>query len=81
MLSQSVVILENQDQAIFCPFALRDVSVIAELALGHLRYHLTEVRPSQNNPPESVLGAESRANKEGSRFGARSVILLRVAFR
>ncbi|KAG8170472.1 hypothetical protein JTE90_005079 [Oedothorax gibbosus] len=34
---------ENQDQASFCPFALREVSVLAELALGHLRYHLTDV--------------------------------------
>ncbi|KAG8171016.1 hypothetical protein JTE90_015449 [Oedothorax gibbosus] len=38
---------ENQDQASFCPFALREVSVLAELALGHLRYHLTDVPPSQ----------------------------------
>ncbi|GFS44425.1 uncharacterized protein NPIL_606441 [Nephila pilipes] len=32
---------ENQNQASFCPFALREVSVPAELALGHLRYILT----------------------------------------
>ena len=28
---------ENRDQAGFCPFALREVSVLAEPALGHLR--------------------------------------------
>src|SRR5678816_3785242 len=29
---------ENQNQVSFCPFALREVSVLAELTLGHLRY-------------------------------------------
>uniref|UniRef100_A0A1I7WD50 Peroxidase n=3 Tax=Heterorhabditis bacteriophora TaxID=37862 RepID=A0A1I7WD50_HETBA len=33
---------ESQDQASFCPFALREVSVLSELALGHLRYDLTD---------------------------------------
>ncbi|KAG8155849.1 hypothetical protein JTE90_008342 [Oedothorax gibbosus] len=41
---------ENQDQASFCPFALREVSVLAELALGHLRYHLTDVPPQPKQP-------------------------------
>ncbi|KAG8172424.1 hypothetical protein JTE90_024932 [Oedothorax gibbosus] len=59
---------ENQDQASFCPFALREVSVLAELALGHLRYHLTDVPPQPNNPPESVLGAIARY-KEAARLG------------
>ena len=48
---------ENQDQASFCPFALREVSVLTELALGHLRYHLTDVPPQSNSPPDSVLGS------------------------
>ena len=48
---------ENLDQASFCPFALREVSVLAELALGHLRYHLTDVPPQSNSPPDSVLGS------------------------
>ena len=48
---------ENQDQASFCPFALREVSVLAELALGHLRYHLTDVPPQSNSPPDAVFGA------------------------
>ena len=46
---------ENQDQASICPFALREVSVLAELALGHLRYLLTDVPPQSNSPPEAVL--------------------------
>jgi hypothetical protein len=48
---------ENQDQASFCPFALREVSVLAELALGHLRYSLTDVPPQSNSPPDNVLGS------------------------
>src|SRR3982750_1878880 len=44
---------ENQDQASFCPFALREVSVLTELALGHLRYHLTDVPPQSNSPPDT----------------------------
>ena len=42
---------ENRDQESFCPFALREVSVLAELSLGHLRYHLTDVPPQSNSPP------------------------------
>ena len=49
---------ENQDQASFCPFALREVSVLTELALGHLRYHLSDVPPQTNNLPKTVLGAD-----------------------
>ena len=49
---------ESRDQASICPFALREVSVLAELALGHLRYLLTDVPPQPNTPPENVLGAD-----------------------
>src|SRR5882757_271424 len=52
---------ENQDQASFCPFALREVSVLAELAIGHLRYLLTDVPPQSNSPPEIVLGEDRAA--------------------
>lgn len=45
---------EHRDQASICPFALREVSVLAELALGHLRYSLTDVPPQSNSPPGSV---------------------------
>ena len=45
---------ENQDQASFCPFALREVSVLTEPALGHLRYCLTDVPPQSNSPPDTV---------------------------
>ena len=44
----------------FCPFALREVSVLAELALGHLRYRLTDVPPQSNSPPGTVFRADRR---------------------
>jgi hypothetical protein len=60
---------ENQDQASFCPFALREVSVLAELALGHLRYLLTDVPPQSNSPPDTVFRADRGARQARSRFG------------
>ena len=45
---------ENLGQANICPFALREVSVLTELALGHLRYHFADVPPQSNSPPDSV---------------------------
>lgn len=47
-----------QDQASICLLTLREVSVLAELALGHLRYPLTDVPPQSNSPPDTVLGAD-----------------------
>ncbi|KAH0818033.1 hypothetical protein GEV33_004758 [Tenebrio molitor] len=60
---------EHRDQASFCPFALREVSVLAELALGHLRYSLTDVPPQSNSPPGSVL----ESDHAGALIGARNV--------
>ena len=62
---------ENQDQASICPFALREVSVLAELALGHLRYLLTDVPPQSNSPPDTVFGA-GRAAAERRRLTPES---------
>ena len=61
---------ENQDQASFCPFTLREVSVLTELALGHLRYHLTDVPPQSNSPPDTVFGA-GRAGRRAATLNAR----------
>lgn len=52
---------ENQNQVGICPFALREVSVLAEPTLGHLRYRLTDVPPQSNSPPDKVF----RAGDEG----------------
>ena len=56
---------ENQDQASFCPFALREVSVLAELTLGHLRYLLTDVPPQSNSPPDTVFRSDRRRHEVG----------------
>ena len=45
---------ENQNQGDFCPFALREISVLAESPLGHLRYCLTDVPPQPNSPLDNV---------------------------
>ena len=45
---------ERLDQASFCPFTQREVSVLAELALGHLRYCLTDVPPQPNSQSDTV---------------------------
>ena len=62
---------ENRDQASFCPSAPREVSVLAELALGHLRYPLTDVPPQSNSPPDAVFGAGRRRGLP-PRLGATS---------
>ena len=46
---------ENQNQASFSPFRLHEISVLIELALGHLRYRLTDVPPQPNSPPDVVF--------------------------
>ena len=43
---------ENLNQVSFSPFGLREISVLTELTLGHLRYHLTDVPPQPNSPPD-----------------------------
>ena len=55
---------ENQNQVSFCHFTLREVSVLAELTLGHLRYPLTDVPPQSNSPPDTVIRAD-RAEPHG----------------
>lgn len=71
---------EHRDQASFCPFALREVSVLAELALGHLRYSLTDVPPQSNSPPGSVLESDhAGVYKEDSARRQRHLALQRLA--
>ena len=78
---------ENQDQASFCSFALREVSVHAELALGHLRYHLTDVPPQSNSPPDTVLGedriggASTRREGPAGSLGLSGLAAVRLASR
>ena len=60
---------ESPDQASFCPWALRVVSVHAELTFGHLRYCLTDVPPQSNSPSGSVLGASHGTTANGQASG------------
>ena len=54
---------ENQNQVSFYPFVLHEISVLIELTLGHLRYHLTDVPPQPNSRPDSVFGSDRPAER------------------
>ena len=54
---------ENQNQASFYPFVPREISVLTELALGHLRYHLTDVPPQPNSPPDTVFDSDQPSER------------------
>ena len=49
---------ENQNQMSFYPFVPREISVLTELILGHLRYFLTDVPPQPNSPPDYVFSLD-----------------------
>ena len=46
---------ENQNQGSFYPYVLLEISVLHELPLGRVRYHLTPVPPQPNSPPDNVF--------------------------
>ena len=52
MLSHRGSVLKIANRASFYPYALREISVLTELALGHLRYCVTDVPPQPNSPPD-----------------------------
>ncbi|UYV63554.1 hypothetical protein LAZ67_2004645 [Cordylochernes scorpioides] len=62
--------IRTEDQASFCPFTPREVSVLAELTLGHLRYSLTDVPSQPSSPPETVLGVDRPYQKWGLAMAA-----------
>jgi len=45
---------ENPSQENIYPFVPREVSVLTEFTLGHLRYSLTDVPPQPNSPSVGV---------------------------
>ena len=55
MLSRSIFILKILIKPAFAPFAICKVSYLAELAFGHLSYHLTDVLPYSISPSDNVL--------------------------
>ena len=54
---------ENQNQASIYPFVRHEISVLIELTLGHLRYHLTVVPPQPNSRPDGVFGSDRPAEE------------------
>ena len=54
---------ENHNRASFSPFGQHEISVLIELALGHLRYHLTDVPPQPNSPPNCVCRADQQSKE------------------
>ena len=54
---------ENHNRASFSPFGQHEISVLIELTLGHLRYHLTDVPPQPNSPPDYVFRADQPSKK------------------
>ena len=54
---------ENQRQASFSPFGLHEISVLIELTLGHLRYHLTDVPPQPNSLSDNVFRTDQSTKK------------------
>ena len=55
MFSQYVFALEVQIEQAVSPVGQPEISVLIELTLGHLRYHLTDVPPQPNSPPDCVF--------------------------
>ena len=53
---------ENQNQVSFYPFVPHEISVLIELTLGHLHYHLTDVPPQPNSQPDSVFDTDRSSN-------------------
>ena len=48
------MVTDHTSQISIYPYALRKISVLTELILGHLCYHLTDVPPQPNSPPDCV---------------------------
>ena len=61
----AMMVTDHQGQISFYPYALRKISVLTELILGHLCYRLTDVPPQPNSPPDSVISEDlQRLNLE-----------------
>ena len=54
---------ENQNQVSIYPFVPREISVLVELTLGHLRYRLTDVPPQPNSPSDTVFNSDRPAEE------------------
>ena len=52
---------ENQNQMISYPFVLNGISVLIELTLGHLHYHLLDVPSQPNSPADTAFNMDQLA--------------------
>ena len=55
----------------FSPFGLQEISVLFELNLGHPSYHLMDVPPQPNSPPDFVIPLVQSINDFGARTSMR----------
>ena len=62
---------EDQNQASFSPFGPHEISVLIELTLGHLHYHLRDVPPQPNSRPDYVFRTD-QLPKEAQRGNVKS---------
>ena len=62
---------ESPDQASIGPYARHEISRHVELALGHLRYHLTDVPPQSNSSLRNVHRVNHR-KEQALLFEARN---------
>ncbi|RXI09566.1 hypothetical protein DVH24_033634 [Malus domestica] len=79
----------NQNQTSFYPFVPHEISVLVELILGHLRYLLTDVPPSQTPHltmssarigPRAGLGSKKRGDAPPPIHGISKITLKVVVF-
>ena len=56
---------EDQNQGSFYPFVLRQISVLAELPFGRLRYLFTNEPPQPNSPFDNVLHLDPAPQRRG----------------
>ena len=63
MFSQFVFALKIRIKQAFPLFGPHKISVPIELTLGHLRYHLTDVPPQPNSPPDYVFRTDQPSKK------------------
>ena len=49
---------QNQNKVSFYPLVLHEISILNELTVGQLRYHLTDVPPQPNSRPDGVFGTD-----------------------
>ncbi len=58
---------EIVNEASFSPFGPHEISVLVELTVGHLRYHLTDVPPQPNSLPDYVFRTNRMINEASLR--------------